>query len=205
MGWEYPTDMLWRAQELYCVDRLSYAAVAEATGVSATTLKAWGQKYGWASRREEIARAESEIRVNIIKGRQKALEQLLAAGDAKEAAPMAFAVSSLESLALKRQELAAAGKIPDASAPARRKIATRADAVLALREAVERKLGLALADPDKISTATVQDVKRCLDLVAELEAGLPKETEAEDARKRGMSGELAQNIYRALGITEDAE
>ena len=108
MGREYPTDTLWRAQELYCVDRLSYAAVAEATGVSATTLKAWGQKYGWARRREEIARAESEIRVNIIKGRQ-ALEQLLAAADAKEAAPMAFAVSSLESLALKRLELAAAG------------------------------------------------------------------------------------------------
>ena len=72
MGTEYPTDMLWRAQELYCVDRLSYAAVAEATGVSATTLKAWGQKYAWARRREEIAQAESEIRVNIIKGRQKA-------------------------------------------------------------------------------------------------------------------------------------
>lgn len=205
MGREHPTDTLWRAQELYCVDRLSYAAVAEATGVSATTLKAWGQKYGWARRREEIARAESEIRVNIIKGRQKALEQLLAAEDAKEAAPMAFAVSSLESLALKRQELAASGKIPDVSASVRRKIATRADAVAALREAVERKLGLALVDPDKISTATVQDVKRCLDLVAELEAGLPKETEAEDTRKRGMSGELAQNIYRALGITEDAE
>lgn len=32
MGREYPTDTLWRAQELYCVDRLSYAAVAEATG-----------------------------------------------------------------------------------------------------------------------------------------------------------------------------
>ena len=109
MGREYPTDTLWKAQELYCVDRMSYAAVAEATGVSATTLKTWGQKYHWARRREEIARAESEIRVNIIKGRQKALEQLLSAADAKEAAPMAFAVSSLETLALKRQELAASG------------------------------------------------------------------------------------------------
>ena len=87
---------------------------------------------------------------------------------------MAFAVSSLESLALKRQELATAGKIPHAASLARRKIVTRADAVAALREAVERKLGTALADPEKISTATVQDIKRCLDLVAELEAGLPK-------------------------------
>lgn len=201
MGREYPTDVLWRAQELYCVDRLSYAAVAEATGVSATTLKSWGQKYAWARRREEIAQAESEIRVNIIKGRQKALEQLLATTDAKEAASMAFAVSSLESLALKRQELATAGKIPHAANLARRKIVTRADAVAALREAVERKLGMALADPEKISTATVQDIKRCLDLVAELETSLPKESEAEESRKRGLSGNMAQDIYQALGIT----
>lgn len=197
MGREHPTDTLWRAQELYCVDRLSYAAVAEATGVSSTTLKAWGRKYGWARRREEIARAESEIRVNIIKGRQKALEQLLAAEDAKEAAPMAFAVSSLESLALKRQELAASGKIPDASAIVRRKIATRADAVAALREAVERKLASALADPTAISSATVQDVKRCLELVADLEAGLPKETES--TRSKALSPENAQAIREILG------
>ena len=209
MGREYPTDVLWRAQELYCVDRLSYAAVAEATGRSGvaprplhpTTLKSWGQKYAWARRREEIAQAESEIRVNIIKGRQKALEQLLATTDAKEAASMAFAVSSLESLALKRQELATAGKIPHAASLARRKIVTRADAVAALREAVERKLGTALADPEKISTATVQDIKRCLDLVAELETSLPKESEAEESRKRGLSGDMAQDIYQALGIT----
>lgn len=199
MGTEYPTDMLWRAQELYCVDRLSYAAVAEATGVSATTLKAWGQKYAWARRREEIAQAESEIRVNIIKGRQKALEQLLAAADAKEAAPMAFAVSSLESLALKRQELAAAGKIPSAAGHARRKITSRAEAVAALKDAVERKLEAALSDPDKITSATVQDVKRCLDLVNDLEAGLPKEKE--DVRSKALSPENAKAIREILGTS----
>ena len=112
MGWEYPSDLVWKAQELYCVDRQSYTAVAEATGVSATTLKAWGQRYNWAQKREELALAESEIRVNIIKGRQKALEQLLASEDPQDAAQLSFAVSSLENLALKRMELAAAGKIP---------------------------------------------------------------------------------------------
>lgn len=58
-----------------------------------------------------------------------------------------------------------------------------------------------LADPEKISTATVQDIKRCLDLVAELETSLPKESEAEESRKRGLSGNMAQDIYQALGIT----
>ena len=118
MGWEYEPETVWRAQELYCVDRLSFARVAELTGVSATTLKAWSDKYGWRAKREEIAQAESDIRVNTIKGRKVALEMLLEAGDGKEASQMAFAVASLESLALKQQELAAAGKIPSAAAPA---------------------------------------------------------------------------------------
>lgn len=202
MGWEYPTDTLWRAQELYCIDRLSYSAVAEALDISATTLKAWGQKYEWARKRAEIAEAESEIRVNIVKGRKKALEQLLESSEPKETAQMAFAVSSLESLALKQVELAASGKIPTAASATRRRITNRADAVCALREAVERKLGMALADPDKINSATVQDVKRCLDLVAELEAGMPKENEAEEAKKRGISQNMAESIYKALGVTE---
>ena len=49
MGWEYEPETVWRAQELYCVDRLSFARVAELTGVSATTLKSWSEKYGWKS------------------------------------------------------------------------------------------------------------------------------------------------------------
>lgn len=196
MGWEYEPETVWKAQELYCVDRLSFARVAELTGVSATTLKAWSEKYGWRAKREEIAQAESDIRVNTIKGRKVALEMLLEAGDGKEASQMAFAVASLESLALKQAELAAAGKIPSAAAPARPKIATRADAVAALREAVERKLGVALADPAQITTATVQDVKKCLELVEELEATLPKETAQKT--EKGITEETRERIIKAM-------
>lgn len=199
MGWEYPSDLVWKAQELYCVDRQSYAAVAEATGVSATTLKAWGQRYNWAQKREELAQAESEIRVNIIKGRQKALEQLLASEDPQDSAQLSFAVSSLENLALKRMEMAAAGKIPAGTTVKKRKVEGRADAIAALREAVEMKLGAALADPDKITTATVQDIKRCLDLVGELEASLPKENGAELRETNALSRENADMIQAILG------
>lgn len=204
MGREHPTDTLWKAQELYCVDRLSYAAVAEATGVSATTLKAWGQKYDLARKRAEIAEAESEIRVNVVKGRKKALEELLGAENAKEASAMAFAVSSLESLAMKQAELMASGKIPGAAKAARRRVTGRTDAIAALREAVEKKLGMALADPEKINSQTVTDIKRCLDLVAELEATLPKENAPEEEKKRGLSGNMAESIYKAIGITEES-
>lgn len=200
MGWEYPTETLWKAQELYCVDRLSYAAIAEELDVSATTLKTWGQRYDWAGKREEIARAESEIRVNTIKGRHKALEQLLQASDPKEAASMAFAVSSLESLALKKKELVASGKLPTEKPAKRRKITGRADAVVALKEAVEQKLGAALSDPDKITSATVQDIKKCLELVSELEATLPKDGEGQ--KTNALSPESARLIQNILGTGE---
>ncbi|CAI3241563.1 hypothetical protein [uncultured Desulfovibrio sp.] len=198
MGWEHEPETVWKAQELYCVDRLSFARVAELTGVSATTLKAWSEKYGWRAKRAEIAQAESDIRVTTITARKTTLEKLLLADDGREASQLAFAVASLENLALKQLELAAAGKIP-AVAPERPAIATRADAIAALRTAVEHKLGLALADPAKITVATVQDVQRCLALVAELEATLPKDTE--NTRNKALSPENARAIREILGTS----
>lgn len=200
MGWEHPPETVWKAQELYCCDRLSFDRVAELTGVSATTLKGWADKYRWREKREEIAQAESDIRVNTIMGRKAVLQRLIEAQDGKEASQVAFAVASLESLALKQQELAASGKIPTAEAEARPVIATRADAVAALRTAVENKLGLALADPKAITSAAVKDVIQCLDLLTDLEASLPKPEAPEETAKRGLSGDVARKLYAALGI-----
>ena len=112
MGWEHPPETVWKAQEMYCVDRLSFDRISTIVGVSATTLKTWADKYDWREKREEIAQAESEIRTKTILGRKAVLERLIEATDGKEASQAAFAVASLEGLALKQQELAAAGKIP---------------------------------------------------------------------------------------------
>lgn len=200
MGWEHEPGTVWRAQELYCMDRLSFERVSELTGVATSTLKRWADKYRWRERREELAQVESEIRFNTVMGRKAILQRLLEAEDGKEASQVAFAVASLESLALKQAELAAAGKIPSFSEPeARPHIATQADAVSALREAVRNKVGMALSDPGKINAATVQDVKRCLELLGELEARLPKEKE--ESRDKALSPENAQAIREILGTS----
>jgi len=144
---------------------------------------------------------ESEIRFNTILGRKAILQRLLEAEDGKEASQVAFAVASLENLALKQAELAAAGKIPTFSEPAAQPhIGTRADAVAALRQAVENKVGMALADPEKISAATIKDVKQCLDLLTELEAGLPKPEVPETEQKQGLSRDMADALEKALGL-----
>ena len=200
MGWEHEPGTVWRAQELYCMDRLSFERVSELTGVATSTLKRWADKYRWRERREELAQVESEIRFNTVMGRKAILQRLLEAEDGKEASQGAFAVASLESLALKQAELAAAGKIPSFSEPeARPHIATQADAVAALREAVRNKVGMALSDPGKINAATVQDVKRCLELLGELEARLPKEKE--ESCDKALSPENAQAIREILGTS----
>ena len=200
MGWEHEPGTVWRAQELYCMDRLSFERVSELTGVATSTLKRWADKYRWRERREELAQVESEKRFNTVMGRKAILQRLLEAEDGKEASQVAFAVASLESLALKQAELAAAGKIPSFSEPeARPHIATQADAVAALREAVRNKVGMALSDPGKINAATVQDVKRCLELLGELEARLPKEKE--ESRDKALSPENAQAIREILGTS----
>ena len=106
MGWEHEPGTVWRAQKLYCLDRLSFERVSEATGVATSTLKRWADKYHWRERREELAQVESEIRFNTIMGRKAILQRLLEAENGKEASQVAFAVASLESLALKQAELA---------------------------------------------------------------------------------------------------
>lgn len=207
MGYEHEPETVWKAQELYCHDRLSFDRVAELTGVAASTLKRWADKFLWREKREEIAQLESDIRVNTIKGRAAVLQKLITAQDGKEASQAAFAVASLESLALKQQELAAAGKIPNLGtmpAPPVPKVANRAEAVAALREAVERKLGLALADPATITSGAVKDVMLCLTLVEDLERSLPQTEKVEQENQRGLSADLAQRIEEALGISPKA-
>lgn len=51
--------------------------------------------------------------------------------------------------------------------------------------------------PGPSGSASVQDIKRCLELVGELEAGLPKE--AEEARNKALSPENARAIREILG------
>ena len=94
MGWEHEPGTVWRAQELYCLDRMSFERVAEMTGVATSTLKRWADKYRWRERREELAQVESEIRFNTIMGRKAILQRLLEAEDGKEASQVAFAVAA---------------------------------------------------------------------------------------------------------------
>ena len=94
MGWEHEPGTVWRAQELYCLDRLSFERVFEATGVATSTLKRWADKYHWRERREELAQVESEI--------EKLLDTLTGASPVL----LSYANSKIEELDARRQSIA---------------------------------------------------------------------------------------------------
>ena len=200
MPFEHEPDTVWKAQELYCVDRLSFVRVAELTGVSATTLKAWAQKYDWAGKREEIARSESDIRINMVRARKTMLEKLLMAEDGKEASQAAFAVSSLEATAIKQQEMIRSGLAPASESLPLPDINNRAELAEALHKATLGKLAQLLTRTDTVSLSAMRDVLACFELVGKVSAEAAGESGAASSGPAALSAQNMQAIRELLGV-----
>ena len=200
MGVEIDADTRWRAMELYCADRLTFAQVSEATGIADSTLRRWADAYQWRERREELAQAEADIRIDTIRSRAAILKHLLEAEDGKVASQIAFAVASLGNLELQYQKALLAGDIANPAKPEKPvKVSSRAEAIAVLKQAVEGKLGLILSDKKYVTSDSVTDIAKCLALVQELEATLPKE-EADTMKSGGVSADIAERLDQALGL-----
>ena len=179
MGAEHAPETVWKAQELYCVDRLSFTRVAEMLGLANSTVRRWADKFHWREEREAIAEAESQIRANTVKGRAFALRKLLESETGKEVSQVAFAVASLERLALSagrsdRKNMpdpAAAG--PEASGVASGALSLPegledADRIAFLEQAVDRQISYVLSGPVTDFSRRVREIKSALDVLASL-------------------------------------
>lgn len=188
MGKELPAETRYEAQRLYCVLRWTLKAVAEEVGAAYSTVQRWSKDYDWRLMREELAQAECGIRADLILARSKTIKGLIESGDPQAA----FAVSALETLAMKQAEAERAGQILDAqlNAPVR-KIETKADAVAALREAVERKLSAALQNPEDTDVLTL--AKQIKETNALIDSMAPKEEDEKDSKK-GITAKLEAKI-----------
>lgn len=193
MGIEHEPETVWRAQELYCVDRLSFERVAEIMGVASSTLRRWADSQCWREKREQIAQAESDIRVNQILARSKLLAQLMKEGDAQTA----FAFNALETLTLKRQELVASGKL-DSPVTSSRKIETQADVVEALREAINNRIEYLLKRSESLNLAAVKELMVCSEYLAKYET---IEASTPETAARPLSAENTQALRELLGVS----
>lgn len=183
MGVEHAPEVVWRAQELYCVERRSFAAVAKAVGVADSTLRLWAKKFAWRTEREAIARAESEIRANMVKARAHMLARLLDSEKPGDAAQGAYGFSALEKVELEKQKAlarqAAAG-LESQAATARSQDENKAAAqefllpdglddaqrLALLEQAIDRQLAFVLSSPVEDLSRRVKEIKAAMDVLA---------------------------------------
>lgn len=185
--WEIRID----AEELYVVDGLTYDQVAERTGVSVSQLQRWGVDGGWVERRKEYRDALSSIRRNTVILRQKLIKAAMESLDPQAV----YAVARLES-ATRSAKSAPAEDRPVAIA---KPIESPADAVDALKSAVEQKINLLLSKPGSIDLKAIKDLKAALELLGRMESEASSETDAETKTKT-LTPERVREIRDQLGI-----
>lgn len=180
MGAEHPPEIVWKAQELYCVERLTFSKVAKMLGVSDSTVRRWADRFHWREEREAIAAAESEIRANTVKSRAFALRKLLESETGKEVSQVAFAVTSLERLALATARAERKGErgpvIEDSSIPLEKEEDNLSlsdglgheERVAVLEQAVNRQISFLLSHPVPDLSRRVRDIKVALDVLTAL-------------------------------------
>jgi len=177
-------EIVERAEELYCVDGQTFDAIATLTGVAASSLKRWSERYKWQEKKEQIRQARSSIRTNAIMLRAKLLEKCLTTLEPKDA----FAVSSIENVSMKAQELAA--KAQNAAQAFQnsdkvREIKTDAEAIAALEEAVQIKINRMLSNPGQITAASIKELSQIRATIAEMR-GAMEEAQSEKIDSSGM-------------------
>lgn len=196
MGLEHEAETVWRAMELYCSERLSFDAVARQTGVAASTLKRWSEKYQWRAKREELARAEADIRADKVLARSKMVKALID----KPSANLAFGVAALEAQALKEAEAARQGAALAVSEEAASvSIKTPAEAAAALKKAVEARLAYILTRQDVDILHETQKVSKTLQLIGQLEAAQAAAApEGANGSGGGITADFAARIEAAM-------
>ena len=110
---------------------------------------------------------------------------------------MAFAVTSLENLALKQQEAQAGQNLTYEKS--KKQVNSKEDAYKQLSMAVQGRLSFVLQNPQTINSKNIQDILNMLKLMEQV---APKEEEAKTKQSGGMSKELAENIRKALNLAE---
>ena len=187
IDWEIRID----AEELYVVDGLTYEQVSERTGVSVSQLQRWGTDGGWVERRREYRNALGDIRRDTIKLRQQLIKKALESLDPQAV----YAVSRLES----------ATRATKSSQPEDRPVAiskpieTSADAVTALKSAVEQKVNMLLSKPGSIDLKSIKDLKSAMELLERMESDAATEA-AGETKTKTLSPERVREIRDQLGI-----
>jgi DNA-binding transcriptional MerR regulator len=146
-----------RAEELFVIDGRTIDEVADIIGVSSRTVSNWSTEGGWLERRREYRNAASDIRRYATLTRLKLIKDAMTSLDPQKV----YAFAALERVAAHSAEGMAQSdpEIADVD------ISTPSEAIAALQEAIEHKLGLMLGQPDALNLVAIKELKQMMELV----------------------------------------
>jgi len=160
ISWEIRED----AKELYVTEGMTYDQVANATGVSVSQLKKWGQVESWTAARKEYREAYASIKRDTVMLRAKLLKTALGSGDPQSV----YAFAAIEKAVVMGKSKSDPVQV---SAPEKlRDINTPSDAVEALQQVIELKLNKLLSQPDILRLSQVRELKQTMELVDQMKA-----------------------------------
>lgn len=193
MGKEIPQETWDRAEDLYIVDGMTYAQVAGATGISESQLNRRGMECDWKARRREYRMALRSIRRDTVMLRKRLIQNALESLDPQAV----YAVARIEAIAARQRPdgpEAQAAEMPAEITP----IQTPADAVDAIRKALEIRVNRMLAAPETVDLAALKRLKESFDYLEKMEAKA-KPAEA-DGKPRGITEDTRDRIRKEFGI-----
>jgi hypothetical protein len=153
-------DVRQRAEELFIIDGLTLQEVASQQGISERTLANWSSEGEWVSRRREYQNAARDIKYYGKMTRLKLIKDAMTSLDPQKI----YAFATLERTMAEPAKMDSAIEsrndgIADIS------IKTPQEAVAALQEAIEKKLGVMLARPDALNLGAIKELKQAMELV----------------------------------------
>lgn len=184
---EYDQEVRDAAAGLYIVDGMTYAQVAERLGVSESQIQRWSADAQWRAQRAEYRESLRSIDRDTVKLRAGLIRTALETMDPQAV----YAVARLEAVAARKPRPGAPEKpqAPD------RPIDGPAEAVAALKEALEIRVNRMLQQPEAIDLASLKKLKESFDFLEKLELKYRPEAPAEEA---GISGETIDRIRREI-------
>jgi len=190
----YSREVRERAENLFVMEGMICARVARLTGVTARQIAKWSNEYNWQEKRREYRRARGDIKRNLVLLRSRLLASALETMDPKTICT----VARLESAAKERK---ANGEFPAGLADdeERQPVITAREAVLAMQEALKRKMDAIFTQPERLTPDIIKEVKTSLDLMDRLK----EHYRMKEEKPRGLSAETVNEIRRKiLGIPE---
>jgi hypothetical protein len=162
-------DVRQRAEALFIIDGLTLQEVAGQTGISERTLANWSADGEWVSRRREYQNAARDIKYYGKMTRLKLIKDAMTSLDPQKI----YAFATLERTMAEPDKMdsrlrgndGVVGGNAESVSGSEISIKTPQEAVAALQEAIEKKLGLMLARPDAFNLGAIKELKQAMELV----------------------------------------